>query len=55
MPGRTFNMLLLSGLAGAFLFVCVLLGGAVLGGLFDAPMSVDGITDISARKISAPR
>lgn len=52
MPGRTFNMLLLSGIAGLFLLVCAVFGGAYLSGLFDRPMPVDGISDISARKMS---
>ena len=53
MPGRTFDMLLLSGIVGFVMFVCcALFGGAVLSGLFDRPTPVDGISDISARKMS---
>lgn len=55
MPGRTFDMLLLSGLAGFVLFICAGFGGAVFGGLFDTPVPLDGISDISARKISPRR
>jgi hypothetical protein len=53
MPGRTFDMLLLSGLAGIVMFVCcALFGGAFLGGAFDRQLGTDGISDISARKMS---
>ena len=56
MPGRTFDVLLLSAIAGFVLFICCAVsGGVLIGGLFDKTDPVDGISDISARKMSPRR
>ena len=57
MPGRTFDMIFLSGLTGFFLLVgSVVFSAALLGGAFDQSLSTSledsSDTDISARRIS---
>ena len=56
MPGRTLDAVLLSAIAGFFLIVSGALSGAAwIGGLFDNADPVEGISDISARKMSPRR
>lgn len=56
MPGRTFDVLFLSGITGFIMVVCgAIFGSALLGGAFDRSLSApDSIsdTDISARRMS---
>jgi hypothetical protein len=56
MPGRTFEVLLLSGIAGLVLLVCgILSGGVFVSSMIERSAPADGISDISARKMSPRR
>jgi hypothetical protein len=53
MPGRTLDVLFLSGFAGLVLLVCsILSGAAAISSLLESPSVTDSISDISARKMS---